>query len=180
MSRLNRVRRSIEKNNDFAEARRILNEQELPFFTDGRLVLHKSQVDEKEDKTNIINDRGNGRASRGMRFLELMAVSFKGKELDSLLMFDKIDFPVNPQAFHRTTISDREKVNLIAKSLGVEDFINIERMNNTTFSNNISERFIAVFNDVIDGTFLVRANRPLLSFCRGLVRRAINTRNANG
>lgn len=181
MSRLKRIKNSVEKNRDFDEARRILrNEPSIFFPNDIEFVTHKRQTDNREDITLISRDRGNGRASSGIKFLELISLSFTGKELDSLLKFDKLPLYVNPGVFYNQQLNDEDKVYVIARSLGVEELINIVRNSNNNFFNSIQERFLQVFNEVKEGTFRVEDSRSLLSFCRIISRTAINTNNIQG
>lgn len=181
MSRLNRIKTSIEKNRNFEEARRILNDSPSGRFSSENIdfVPFQSQNDRTEDNTLISRDRGNGRASSGIQFLELMALIFSGKELDSMLKFDRVPQYVSPRAFFNTTLTDTQKVNIISRSLGVEDFVDMERRNNSDFTTSIMQRFLTVFEEVTNGTFRVRDSRSLLAFCRVLVRGALNRNRGN-
>lgn len=176
-SRLQRVKNFVDGRN-FDAARRVL--EEVPTFGNvpaNEFLTYRDQIDKLEDTSLISRDRGNGRASRGIQFLELVSLSFSGKELGSLLRFDKVPRFIDPTTFSVTTLTDVERVRAVAKSLGVEEFLTIEQREKSAIADTAFSRFLLVFDEVREGTFRVSSSRSLLALCRILVRTAINTRN---
>lgn len=179
MNRLRRVKDSIERRKDFNEARRILDNSPSSSLGSNVFSTEKTIRDEKEDLTLISRDRGNGRASLGIRFLELASISFLGKNLDSMVKFDTIPVFVNLRFFYSDDLNDVEKVDIIARSLGVDEFLEILRINNSSLLPEINDRFMETFNTVIEGNFRVSNSRRLLALCRVLVTRTIEIQNRN-
>ena len=173
MDRLRRVKDSIERRKDFTEARRILDNAPESSFGSSAFVTHKAKRDLTEDFTLISRDRGNGRASSGIQFLELVSISFKGKNLDSMTKFDTVPIYVSLRVFYFTGLSQIDKANTIARSLGVDEFVEILRVNRSPLYTEAIERFVEVFEQVRGGTFRVRDSRRLLTFCRLLASRTV-------
>lgn len=173
MNRLRRVKDSIERRRDFTEARRILDNAPNAFLDSREFATQKSIRDIDEDRTLISRDRGNGRASSGIRFLELVSISFAGKNLDSMVKFDTVPIYVNLRVFYFTELSDLDKSLTIARSLGVEEFLEMLRIQRSELFSEAITRFKEVFEEVKSGSFRFSNNRRLLSFCRLLVDRAL-------
>lgn len=174
LNRLNRIRNAVEENRDFDRAREILSDAQSSYARDIAFTPHENQLDQDEDKSNISRDFGSGRASKGMRFLELISFMFLGKEADSVLRFDTIPNYVNHREFFAATLTNEQKVNIIAKSLGVDEFVTIIRLHNLPIMNTVNTRFVEVFDIVTDGSFRVVDNKSLRSFARTIAKSAIN------
>lgn len=173
MNRLHRVKDSIERRNDFSEARRILDNAPGAALDSTTFVKHQTMRDIDEDKTRIARDRGNGRASLGIRFLELASISFIGKNLDSVIKFDTVPSFVDLRVFYSTSLTEEQKVSTIARSLGVEEFVTVLKKNNSSLLSEVNSRFLETFNEVESGGFRVSNSRRLLAFCRLLASRTL-------
>src|SRR5690554_5092390 len=96
---VNRIVRALDRN-DFDQVRRIVDasRRTLP----SRLFAPERTIADREIPVNVENiktDRGNGRVSQGLIFLELVSNIFKGKNVESVLKFDKVPVYVNPKNF---------------------------------------------------------------------------------
>lgn len=127
----------------------------------------------------VIIDRGNGRVSQGLRFLELVSLSFRGRELNSVLSRRETPIFVPIDSFS-SQVNNEDRVRIVAKSLGVLELLQVLPPRTLDM---ISKQFIPVFSTVVDGNFLERENRRLLRFCRHIASRVLNIsrgENING
>src|SRR5690554_2536422 len=115
---LQRVREAVERR-DFSYAEQILDS--AGSATLGSIIARPPL--KRQDRLAIKETRGVvGRVHEGMQFLELVAISFTGKNRESVLMFDKVKTFVNPSLF---TMSNniQDQLNLIYASLGVAEYV---------------------------------------------------------
>lgn len=178
MNRLQQVKSLIDRK-QFAAAKKILEDApEFGTIPSRDFLSFKSPEDKIEDPTLISRDRGRGRASSGIQFLELISLSFSGRELNSVLKFNKIPVYINPAVFSVPNLTNEIKINAISKALGVDSFLTTEIRQKSAAANIAAKKFLEVFEEVKKGTFRVQIanSTSLLATCRVLVRTAINTR----
>jgi hypothetical protein len=168
MSKLQQIRQAIESG-DFDRAKDILassNNTISSFSLDTQ-----PEQPQPKDTLNINKTRGVvGRINDGMQFLELITLTFSGKDENSVLKFDKLPRFVNP-FFFRMENTDEVKINLIRLSLGIDSYI--QEISDREFINSINEECLKVYDDVTSGTFRIQNNRRILILSRALARRVL-------
>lgn len=169
MSKLQKIKDLVESGNfEQAKVELLIDSSELLLSTQVEVGQYKPVI----DPFDSLHDRGNGRVSDGIRFLELTSIFFTGKTVNSMLKFDTVKRYVNPQEFLQTNSNDR-KIELIAKSLGIEEALNSIRRQDKLYYETFTNILLDTYAAVETGNFRFDDNRRLLAICRGLYRRVI-------
>ena len=170
MNRLQKIKNLVRSNN-FEEAKRELLSEPLPIL-DGRQAResYKRSEEISKDPYNNINDRGFGRVSNGLRFLELVTLLFTGKTINSVLQFDRVPRYVDPIIFLRDN-SEHEKIKIIVKSLGMYEPIETLKVIDKEYYDSIKYIFLNVYKEVESGFFRFDNNREVLAISRSIIRR---------
>ena len=165
MKIVNNVRNAINRGN-FKEARKILEMQSQNLPTSiGPMFSPERETQIDTTYSDLRNDYGSGRFSRGMIFLELVSLSKKGKNLESVLLFDRIPQYSNVKSMDTIT-TDTEKANFIATSVGVENLVDELRIFKKDLYDVSEDRLVEVFDEVNSGQFLRKNNEDFLPFYR--------------
>lgn len=170
MKVLSQVQQAV-KNGRFDEAREVLNEQSQTFPTNG---VGPSFIAEPEEEIDISyadlqKDYGGGRVSRGLIFLEIVSLGKRGKNTNSLLLFDRIPQYASVRALDVAQTKE-DKVSFVAVSLGVQNLVSELREYTRDLHDSVENKFEEVFDQVNTGTFLRRNNNDVLSILRKSVR----------
>jgi len=162
------VQNSI-KEGRFDEARAILDRQSsrLPTMD---FVVFQPERDKNSDIgfAQLKNDFGNGRVSKGLFFLELISFSKRGKELGSILAFDRVPTYANISLLDSASSVD-EKVQFIAMSLGTVELFTEMRIYSDDLYQRSEEISLDLFEQVSTGRFLRKNNDTILPFVRNSV-----------
>lgn len=91
--------------------------------TDGLESAIKNDADAVEYKDDgILYDYGDGRVSKGMRGLELLAKLCKGVNPNDLYLFNNVIYSSDPESIKNA--SDDELINIVINNLGMFDVVN--------------------------------------------------------
>lgn len=170
MKILNRVQDAIQ-NGRFDEAREVLSQQSQSFPTNsfGPSVVPESEEQIDISYADLQKDYGSGRVSRGLIFLELVSLSKKGKNLESILLFDRIPQYASVRSLDVAETRE-DKTRFVAVSLGIENLISELKIYKKDLHESAETKLVTVFEEVNDGTFLRKNNEDILSFLRKSVR----------
>jgi len=170
MKILTKVQDAIRSGN-FDEAREVLGEQNqsFPVNTFGPSFVAEPEEQIDLSYADLQKDYGSGRVSRGLIFLELVSLSRKGKNLNSLLLFDRIPQYANIGALD-TVQSKEDRVSFVSVSLGVDNLISELKTYKRDLYETAEAKLEGVFDQVYSGRFLRRNNEDILSFFRKSVR----------
>jgi len=170
MKILARVQYAIRQGN-FDEAREVLSQQSQTFlvndFGPSFVVEPEQQID--LSYADLQKDYGGGRVSRGLIFLELVSLSKKGKNLNSVLLFDRIPQYASVKALDFAKTTD-DKIRFVSESLGIGNLVSELSIYKKDLHENTKTRLVEVFDQVNSGTFLRKNNEDVLSFLRKSVR----------
>lgn len=171
MSKLQRIKDLVESG-QFEEAKTELLADSSEFLLSEREKnrRYKQERDINLDPFNSLHDRGNGRISDGLRFLELTSLFFTGKTVNSMLKFDTVKRYVNPLEFLQNNSNER-KIELMAKSLGIESALTVIRDRDRAYYQTFTNILLAAYEEVETGTFRFDDNEDIIALCRGLFRR---------
>lgn len=171
MSQLQQIRDLIRSGNfDQAKEELLNNSSNFVLSNNQPLVPYKRLEEVNIDPFNSKYDRGSGRISKGMRFLELIALMFKGKTVTSMLNFDRIPQYTNPSEFLQNN-SEERKIELVSISLGIEEPLAIMRTKDRAYYDAFTQILLNTYNSVESAEFRYDDNKEILALCRGLYRR---------
>lgn len=165
MKVLKKVQNAI-KRGSFGKAREVLSQQSETLPVDTGPVFTPFP----EEETDLLyadlqKDYGSGRVSQGLIFLELISLSRKGKDLNSILSFDRVPQFANADAIDSAQTDD-DKLQFINTSLGTIELMTELRILKKDVYESNKARLLEVFNDVSEGIFFRKNNQDVLRLLR--------------
>lgn len=125
-----------------------------------------------------MNDRGDGRISKGLRSLEFITKTFRGIPQGALVLFDQIIYS-NPYNFKTMNIEDSRIV--IVQNLGLSEFIPNASLESKQTIDQLYNMIDRIFKDMKNFTYTFdRYLNEALPRCKLVVKASLNYNNGNG